>query len=139
MFSYRKAFYITVTLFWLLAMGMLIQRHYSTFLLSERFSGQDLQGSFTPSDISEEQWMGVYLNGEKLGYMSRKISPAQNGYTMDEAFRVKMIVMGKEKDIETLLNAKLDKNLKLLSFTAKLRADLDIELSGNVKGNDLSL
>jgi hypothetical protein len=41
--------------------------------------------------------MGVYLNGEKIGYLSRKISPAQNGYTMDEDLRVKMIVMGKER------------------------------------------
>ena len=58
---------------------------------------------------------------------------------MDEVFRIKMIVMGREKDIETLLNATLDKDLKLLSFTAKLKADLDIELSGNVKDKDLSL
>jgi hypothetical protein len=137
MFSYRKAFYLTVTLFWLVTMGMLMQRHYKTFHLLGRFSGPDLRGSFTPSDISEEQWMGVYLNGEKIGYLSRKISPVQNGYTMDEDFRVKMIVMGKEKDIETLLNARLDKNLKLLSFTARLKADLDIELSGSVKGKEL--
>jgi hypothetical protein len=139
MFSYRKAFYIAVTLFWLVMMGMLINRHYDTSHLSGRFSGPNLEGSFTPSDISEEQWMGVYLNGEKIGFLSRKMSQAPNGYSMDEAFRVKMIVMGKEKDIETLLNANLDKNLKLLSFTAKLKADLDIELSGNVKGRDLSL
>jgi hypothetical protein len=85
--------------------------------LSGSFSGPDLQGSFTPLDISEEQWMGVYLNGEKIGYLSRKISPAMDGYTMDEAFRVKMIVMGKEKDVETLLKAELDKNLKLLHLT----------------------
>ncbi len=31
MFSYRKAFYIAVTLFWLVTMGMLMQRHYGTF------------------------------------------------------------------------------------------------------------
>ena len=139
LFSYRKTFHIAVTLFWLVTMGMLMQRHYGSFHLSGRFSGPNLQGSFITSDISEEQWMGVYLNGEKIGFLSRKISPDSNGYTMDEAFRVKMIVMGKEKDIETLLNANLDKNLKLLSFTAKLKADLDIELSGNVKGKDLSL
>ncbi len=139
MFSYRKTFYIAVTLFWLVTMGMLMQRHYGTFHLSGRFSGPVLQSSFTPSDISEEQWMGVYLNGEKIGYLSRKISPTPDGYTMDEAFRVKMIVMGEEKDIETLLNAALDRSLKLLLFTAKLKADVDIELSGNVKGNDLYL
>lgn len=140
LFSYRKVFYIAVILFWLLMMGMLM---YGTFHLSghlsDRFPDPDLQGSFAPSDISEEQWMGVYLNGEKIGYLSRKMSPAPEGYVMDEAFRVKMIVMGAEKDIETLLNAKLDKDLKLLSFTARLKADLDIEISGYVKGNDLSL
>ncbi|MFZ2198586.1 MAG: transglutaminase-like domain-containing protein, partial [Thermodesulfovibrionales bacterium] len=139
LFSCRKSFYIAVTLFWLVTMGMLMQRHYGNFHLSGSFSGSDLQDSFIPAEISQEQWMGVYLNGEKIGYLSRKISPAQNGYTMDEAFKVKMLVMGNEKVIETLLNAALDKNLKLLSFTARLKADLDIELSGNVKGRELSL
>jgi hypothetical protein len=138
-FSYRKSFHIAVTLFWLVTMGMLMQRHYGIFHLPGSFSGSDLQGSFIPAEIYEEQWMGVYLNGEKIGYLSRKISPAKEGYTMDEAFRVKMIVMGNEKSIETLLNADLDKNLKLVSFTARLKADLDIELSGNVKGRELSL
>lgn len=138
MFSYRKAFYIAVTFFWLVTTGMLMNRHYGTFNFPGRFSGQDLQGPFIPAEIFEEQWMGVYLNGEKIGYLSRKISPAPEGYIMDEAFSVKIIVAGKEKVIEALLNAELDKNLKLQSFTARLKADLDIELSGNVKGKDLS-
>jgi hypothetical protein len=137
--SYRKAFYVGITLFWLLTMGMLMERHYGTFQLSVRSSGPDLQGILTPLEISQEQWMGVYLNGEKIGYLWRKISPAASGYTMDEAFRIKMIVMGTAKDVETLLNANLDKNLKLLSFTAKIKADLDIEISGSVLGKDLSL
>ena len=137
-FSYRKSFYIAVTLFWLVTRGMLMQRHYGNFHLSGSFSGSDLQDSFIPAEISQEQWMGIYLNGEKIGYLSRKISPTTEGYTMDEAFRVKMIVMGEEKDIESLLNADLDKNMKLLSFTARLKADLDIAISGNVKGKDLS-
>jgi hypothetical protein len=98
MFSYRKAFYVAVTLFWLVTTGLLLQRHYGAF----SFSGQGLQGSFISPDISEEQWMGVYLNNEKIGYLSRKLSPTDNGYTMDETLRIKMIVMGTEKDIETL-------------------------------------
>ena len=120
-FSYRKAFYIAVTLCWLVTMGMLLQRHYGTFHLAGRLSDPNLKSSAIGPDISQEQWMGVYLNGEKIGYLSRKISPTPNGYTMDEAFMAKMIVMGKEKNVETLLNANLDKNLKLLSFTAKTK------------------
>ena len=135
MFSYRKVFYLAITLFWLVTMGILTQRHYGTF----RFSGPSLHSSFTPSGIAEEQWMGVYFNGEKIGYLSRKMSPAPHGYVMDEAFRIKMIIVGVEKAVETLLNANLDSNLKLLSFTAKIKADLDIDISGNVQGKDLSL
>src|SRR5574340_1277633 len=110
-FSYRKPFYVAVTLLWLVTMGMLMNRHYGIFRVSDGPSGQNLQGSFTPAELSGEQWMGVYLNGEKIGYLSRKISPAPYGYIMDEDFRAKIIVMGKEKDIQTLLNAQLDKNL----------------------------
>ncbi len=135
MFSYRKAFYVAVTLFWLVTMGMLLQRHYGSFSLSDK----GLQGSFITPDISEEQWMGVYMNGEKIGYLSRKLSPSNNGYSMDETFRIKMIVMGTEKDIETLLHAKLDKDLKLLSFSAQIKGDLGIAISGEVHGRNLML
>ena len=137
--SYRKAFYVAVSLLWLVMMGMLIQRHHGTFQLSNRVSDPDLHGSFNPSDISGEQWMGVYYKGEKIGYLSRKISPDPKGYAMDEVFSIKMIVMGSEKKVETLLSANLDNNLKLLSFTAKIKADLDIDISGNVQGKDLFL
>ncbi|MDH4231517.1 MAG: hypothetical protein OEW04_05750, partial [Nitrospirota bacterium] len=135
MFNYRKAFYVAVILFWLVTMGLLLQRHYGAFSLS----GQGLQSSFISPDISEEQWMGVYLNGKKIGYLSRKLSPADNGYTMDETFRIKMIVMGTEKDVETLLHAKLDRDLKLLSFSAQIRGDLGIAISGEVHGSNLLL
>jgi hypothetical protein len=135
MFSYRKAFYVAVTLFWLVTTGLLLQRHYGAFSLSDK----GLQGSFISPDVSEEQWMGVYLNNEKIGYLSRKLSPTDNGYTMDETFRIKMIVMGTEKDIEALLNAKLDKDLKLLAFNAKIKGDLAIDISGEVHGKNLML
>jgi hypothetical protein len=134
-FTYRKAFYVAVTLFWLVTIGLLLQRHFGAFSLS----GQRLQGSFSSPDISEEQWMGVYLNNEKIGYLSRRLSPTDNGYTMDETFRIKMIIMGTEKNIETLLNAKLDKDLKLLSFNAIIKGDLDIDVSGEVHGKNLIL
>lgn len=138
-FSYRKALFIAVTLFWLVTMGLLMQRHYGTSHFADRPSGPNLQGSGIGPDISGEQWMGVYLNGEKIGYLFRSISPATHGYTMDEAFRIKMIVMGSSKDLETVLNAHLDNNLKLLSFTAKIKGDVEIELSGKVQDKDLSL
>ncbi len=128
-------FYFTITLFWLVTTGLLIQRQYGTFKLSD----PSLQSSFTIPDIAEEQWMGVYLKGEKIGYLSRKISPTADGYTLDEALRFKMIIMGTEKNVETLLNASLDINLKLLSFSAKIKSDLDIDISGNVQGKKLSL
>jgi hypothetical protein len=37
------------------------------------------------------------------------------------------------------LNAKLDKDLKLLSFNAKIKGDLDIDISGEVHGKNLIL
>src|SRR5512135_1332283 len=95
---YRKTSWLAIALFWLLMTGMLIERHYHPLtwpLLT-------LHKAVLPPESFEEQWMGVYLKGEKIGYLSRKISPAQGGYTMEETFRVKMIVMGREKDIETL-------------------------------------
>lgn len=138
-FIFRKALYISATLFWLVTMGMLIQRNYGILPFLPGSSSPGLQGVIADSDITGEQWMGVYLNGEKLGFLSRIMSPDRNGYAMEEALRIRMIVMGKEKEIETVLKASLDKNLRLRSFTASLKTDVDLELSGKVTGRDLSL
>ena len=135
MLSFRKAFYILVIFFWLITMGLLMQRHYGFFGLVNK----NIPNSPSSHYISEEQWMGVYLNNEKIGYQFRKISPSDNGYIINEAFRIKMIVMGKTKDIETSLNANLDKDLKLLSFSAKIKGDLELDLSGKVQDKKLSL
>lgn len=132
--GYRRALNISVTLFWLVMTGMLIQRHYGFFHLA----GPPPRSSLTLPDI-EEQWMGVYQYGEKVGYLSRKISPVPAGYSMDETFRIKTRIMGVEKDLMTSLNADLDHSLRLVSFAAKITADLDIDVSGKVRGNDLTL
>src|SRR5512135_1623963 len=98
---YRKTSWLAIALFWLLMTGMLIERHYHPFtwpLLT-------LHKPVLPPESFEEQWMGVYLKGEKIGHLSRKISPSEDGYIMDEAFRIRIKVMGAEKQIETLLRA----------------------------------
>lgn len=136
MLSCRRVFFIAIAIFWSVTMGLLINRHYSLF----RHTAPILfKNTFTSSDISEEQWMGVYFSGEKIGYLSRKMTRTNNGYLMDETFRIRMLVMGKTKDIETLLNANLDNDLKLSSFTAKIKADFVLDISGKVKGKNLYL
>ncbi|MHB8883218.1 MAG: transglutaminase-like domain-containing protein [Thermodesulfovibrionales bacterium] len=141
--SLNKAFYGAVILFWLVTMGLLLQRHYGMPGLSgspqSSRSASGLQRMSGPTGASEEQWLGVYLKGEKIGYMSRKLSPSPEGYALAETFRIRMLVMGTPKDVETVMNARLDPRLRLVSFAAQIKADLAIDISGVVSGKVLSL
>ncbi|TAN41021.1 MAG: transglutaminase domain-containing protein [Nitrospirae bacterium] len=134
----NRAFSLLVLLFWLVTMGFLLQRHYGIFSPSSSPQGNRSSSSGI-TVASEEQWMGVYLKGEKIGYMSRKLSPSPEGYTLAETFRIRMIVMSTAKDVETVMNARLDPKLRLVSFAAQIKADLDIGISGVVTGKELFL
>jgi len=96
--------------------------------------------SFTsplPDELFEKQWMGVYLNGEKIGYSYRKITELEYGYMISEKMKVKLQVMENEKEVVTILNVKADSLFRLLSFTFRLISDTNIDVSGRMEGKTL--
>ena len=131
--TYRRIFYLAVILFWVMTTGLLIKKHYSNY----KMSGLSIQNPMIPEELFEEQWLGVYLKGEKIGYSSRKMEKRKNGYGITELLKIKMKMMGAEKNIETFIDADLDSNLKLLSFNSGLRSDLDMNVSGRVAAKNL--
>jgi len=45
------------------------------------------------NELFEEQWMGAYLNGEKIGYSCRKITELDDGYRVSETLKVRLKLM----------------------------------------------
>ena len=92
-------------------MTALIMKHY----FPEGFH----QISFTshlPDKLYEEQWMGAYFHGEKIGYAYRKITEIEDGYAITDRLNVRLRMMGVDKDIETVLDAHADRLLRLKSL-----------------------
>ena len=131
--TYRRIFYSAIILFWVVTTGLLVNKHLGNY----KMPVVSIQNPAIPEDLFEEQWLGIYLKGEKVGYSSRNMEERKNGYGITESLKMKIKMMEAEKNIETLINADLDSNLKLLSFNFRLRSDLDMDVTGNVEGNNL--
>ncbi len=100
--------------------------------------GSSLYGSDIPQELYEENWMGAYLHGEKIGYSCRNVTKLSNGYIISEALKVRLKMMGVEKDIETIMDAETDYLFRLSSFVFRLRSDVPIKIKGRVEGKKLS-
>ncbi len=113
-------------------MTMLIVRHY----FPENIE-LTLHGAVFPKKLYEEHWMGAYLKGEKIGYSYSKIAELNHGYKVSETLKLRLKVMGVEKDINTITDARVDNHFRLLSFLFRLESDIPMEIKGNVKGKNL--
>ena len=130
--SSKKFLYILITIFWIITMTALIMKHYVPEGL-QRIS----YTSPVPEELYEEQWMGVYFRGQKVGYSYRKITEIEDGYKILDRFKVRLKVMGLDKDIETVLDAYTNRSLRLEFFTFRLSADVNMDIKGNIEGSTL--
>ena len=130
--SSKKYLYILITIFWIVTMTALIIKQYMPEGLQRISSPSPL-----PDELYEEQWMGAYFQGEKIGYAYRKITELENGYEISDRLKVRLRMIGADKDIETVLDAHTDRFLRLKSFTFRLRSDVPMDITGNVQGSSL--
>lgn len=113
-------------------MTMLLVRHYVPHGINLTFSKATM-----PKELYEEHWMGVYFNGEKIGYAYRKITESNDGYRVYEILKARLRMMGVEKDMHTTMDAHIDDQFRLLSFLFSLRSDINTEIEGKVEGEKL--
>src|ERR1700690_1378476 len=111
----KKILYICVSLSWLVVMGLLVDRYYF-----HRGQESDVGIISFPPMFFEEHWMGMYLHGEKAGYMFSKITPFGDGYRVEGALKMRLNILNEEKTVETAITARLGRTLKLVSFDSKL-------------------
>ena len=121
----------TVTLFWLLTMAALIDRHY-------QLSGAPPDVPRPLEDILEkERWAGIYQGGRKAGYTMSRLQGHEGGYRATELAFMRISALGVEKEIRMTTEALLDMALKLKSFTFNLESDIDMQIEGTVEDKNL--
>lgn len=130
--SFRKIPYIIITAFWFIIMTILIMRYHSPGVKE-----LSLHQAALPKELYEEHWMGAYFNGEKIGYSRRKITELDKGYRISETLKLRLKLMGAEKDVDTAVDAEVDNLFSLLSFIFRLKSDISMEMKGKVEGKNL--
>ncbi len=87
-----------------------------------------------------EEWMGIYLNGKKVGYSVDRVKKTPDGYDLTEKMALTLTVMGSAQEVHTVISSKVDDALALKDFDFSLKSGVgDTEVKGAVAGRLLKL
>jgi len=129
---------VTVVLIWLFVFGQLVRRH-----LLPAPAGS-LPAAVSPAGAAavdgEEEWMGVYYQGQKIGYSRSILEPREGGFRLREQSFLKIRAQGFPLTVSMKLDALTGEDHALDSFTFQLQSGLvDTQITGRVEGRLLRL
>jgi len=127
---------IVVVLAWLIIFGRLVERqlwHPSPVPFLSSPAGASGEGA-------EDEWMGVYFQGEKIGYSHSIRRPGGPGYLFEEQSFLKITAQGFPLTVSMKLDAAVRNDFALERFTFELQSGLvNTRISGKAEGNLLKL
>ncbi len=89
---------------------------------------------------TEISWMGVYLRGEKIGYIETKETEKPKGFEISQRMFIQVIMLGEKKGVTAQTIVNTDKNFRLRTFDFFLISpDSKMKLMGERKGTKLIL
>jgi len=88
-------------------------------------TGQDT----APQDFSAvqdgyEEWAGIFIHGERIGYSFTKIARADTGLTVENLTRMTLIMMNQTRTLTTHVFAHTDQDYTLKDYSLELRKRL---------------
>lgn len=127
--------------FWIIMMGMLIQRENFTSRFSPYPAVRPSLGLEEGNDARhEEAWMGIYFQGSKVGWLHHACEPEEGGYLIREESVTNLKMMDTPQKIWASTTCRTDPAFVLTSFTFQLRSDVvSLEVSGRVTGTTVQL
>lgn len=138
----RRALGISIVLFWLIMMGLLVQRH--TFLTNS--TGELIQLERFSKSVHDRQWMAIYLNGNKIGYSMTSIGKTtveatnEVSYTFLQRAYLNIRIGDTHQKVNLLSTAKTNNDFTLRSFEANLSSGVhQMQITGEVKKKELHL
>jgi len=138
----KIALIVLITAFWLLMNGQLVRRE---LWLTRLPSGStSIAASLTPELSYKEQWMGIYYEGEKVGYScttaNRVHSAEEPGYIILNRTFMVVEIMGSPLKVQFEGLLRTDDEFKMRSFSCWLKsAGHQIQIDGKLAGETLSL
>jgi hypothetical protein len=90
------------------------------------------------TSITTEQWMGVYLKNEKIGYSYSQLQKKDNNYQFINRFKIKLAMMGNQEEIVSNFTGVTDTNYCLTEFDFSFQSlKNSFNARGGVKQNQL--
>ncbi|MFA5072307.1 MAG: transglutaminase-like domain-containing protein [Nitrospirota bacterium] len=131
----KKITGILILLFWLIMLGLLIDRAYirpATVIALDVIAKEGVS--------SGTEWFGIYQQGRKIGYATTKIIPEADTYHLYEESVLDILVMGSVQRVKTVINSYTTKNFLLKYFDFSMQSEsTSIKVKGVVLGKKLSL
>jgi transglutaminase-like putative cysteine protease len=112
--------------------GLLVRRN----LPQSRFAFSPL----APPNVVEpkEEWMGIYQQEQKVGYLQRRVTPTATGYRWEERWQMNLQVLKTAQTIHTEVQADTDQRYALTSFSLRLlSAGAVFQVTGEIVGQEL--
>ena len=107
---------LAVVLFWLVMVGLLVHRTLPQ--PQPPLSPLTLPAASAPQ--AQEEWMGIYQQAQKIGYLQRRLTPTDTGYQWDEQWRMRLQVLNTLQTIYTEVRADTDQRYTLTRFSFRL-------------------
>ncbi len=86
-----------------------------------------------------EEWAGIFIQGERIGYSFTKISRADTGLTVENLTRMTLIMMNRTRTLTTHVFAHTDKDYTLKDYSLELRNGGEQRVEGEIVGKQLKL
>lgn len=122
-----------ILLFWLVMMGMLIER---TYLSPASVVALDL---VTAEGIKAgDEWFGIYQKGRKIGYAHTQTRVEGDTYHVFEESEMDVLALEQVQRVGTVMNAYTTRSFMLKYFDFKLRSGVStMDIKGAVVGKQL--
>ena len=135
MVSVRKLIKITILAFWLVMLGLLIERTYirpSTVIALDVITEEGVR--------TGDEWFGIYQRDRKIGYARTSVMREADAYHISEESELDVLVLGSAQRVKTVINSYSTKNFVLKYFDFTLKSDMtSMEVKGTVVGRQLVL
>ncbi len=82
----------------------------------------DPQPSASVAMAAEDEWMGIYQNGEKIGYTHRRLKPMDGGYRWTDETFLRIRAMGMVQDVRLDTKGRFNPDLSLSDFAFALQS-----------------
>ena len=131
----KKIINTVILVFWLVMLGILIERIYlrpATVIALDVIAEEGIR--------TGDEWFGIYQQDRKIGYANTRIVSEEETYHVYEESQLDILVLGSVQRVKTVINSYTTKNFLLKYFNFSMESESSsMKIKGAVVGKRLVL